>query len=137
MNRDCHVFLQLLNLHPETFSGNTTPNYLTSSNTCGISDDWKFDCHPAKDATEDECLQRGCCWKPVESHLKPWCYYPVGFSYYTFRDFVHTKTGLKGSAISTRKSPYPDDVRDLDVDIIYETEDIVRIRVSFIWGHHM
>lgn len=80
-------------------------------------------------ATADDCLNRGCCWKPLEVHNLPWCYYPLGFAYYVFTEFVPTKTGLRGSAVSTRASPYPKDVKNLNVDIIYETEDIVRIRV--------
>ncbi|OXA58369.1 Lysosomal alpha-glucosidase [Folsomia candida] len=126
---------QLLNLHhlqtnPPVGGNATSLDSSTSLDSCLIDDGWKFDCHPANVATADDCLNRGCCWKPLEVHNLPWCYYPLGFAYYVFTEFVPTKTGLRGSAVSTRASPYPKDVKNLNVDIIYETEDIVRIRIT-------
>lgn len=97
---------------------------------CGIEDAAKFDCHPAGGATAEDCLGRGCCWKPLPGTELPYCYYPVGLTYYKWKDFVTTKVGLKGGAVLVKKSPYPGDVKRVEVEVIYETEDIVRIRVG-------
>ncbi|ODN01640.1 Lysosomal alpha-glucosidase [Orchesella cincta] len=101
-----------------------------SPDLCQISD-LKFDCHPEADAVENVCIKRGCCWNPVgPKNGIPWCYYPYGFSYFAFNNFTSTKLGLQGTAVSVRLSVRPKDVKNLNIQVIYETEDIVRIKIT-------
>ncbi|CAL8074591.1 unnamed protein product [Orchesella dallaii] len=101
-----------------------------SPDLCQISD-LKFDCHPEPRAIENVCVKRGCCWNPVgPQNGIPWCYFPYGFSYYAFNNLTSTKLGLQGSAVSVRPSVRPKDVKNLNIQVIYETEDIVRIKIT-------
>lgn len=100
---------------------------------CQLGSSNRFDCHPEAGATEEVCTKRGCCWNPVEPRTaEPWCFYPYGFTFYAFNNFTSSKLGLKGSAVSVRSSVYSRDVKTLNINVIFETEDIVRIKVIWV-----
>lgn len=131
-----YVFPQDSELY-HSWKKSQTPHIFSSSKNkkadlCQVVEN-RFECHPEPGATEETCIKRGCCWSPAyPQSAVPWCFYPYGFSYYAFQNFTSSKLGLKGSAILVRPSPYPKDVKNLNIDVIYETEDIVRVKVSTV-----
>lgn len=105
---------------------------MTEGNACSINPGYRFDCFPADGANEKECLKRGCCWDSnAEMQGQPYCYFSIGFSYYNWEQPVSTPFGLEASAtlLAGKKSPYPRDVSKLRIQVYYESEETVRIKV--------
>jgi lysosomal alpha-glucosidase len=100
-----------------------------SSDTCDINVDWRFDCHPEDGASEEKCRHRNCCWIPQPQAGEPFCFYRKDLAYYKWSNATETTFGLQASAILIRSSPYPADVKELTVHVIYETEGSVRIKI--------
>lgn len=111
-----------------------------------ISDEFKFDCYPEDGATESRCKARGCCWVSKNKLLLnknsvensrvqhatlnvPYCFYPSGYGGYKFINITETQSGSISFLQRTFKSPYPDDVAVIRMDVRYETEQRLRIKV--------
>lgn len=111
-----------------------------------ISDEFKFDCYPEDGATESRCKARGCCWVSRNKKLLnkdsvensrvhhaslnvPYCFYPSGYGGYKFINITETPSGSISFLKRTFKSPYPGDVAVIRMDIRYETEQRLRIKV--------
>jgi lysosomal alpha-glucosidase len=112
-----------------------------------ISDELKFDCYPEGGATESLCKARGCCWVPKRKKLLnkernennrtqstplnvPYCFYPLAYGGYRFINITETPSGSVSFLQRTFKSPYPDDVEVIRMDIRYEAEQRLRIKVK-------
>jgi len=97
-----------------------------------MEEKWRFDCFPEKGATEETCKARGCCWGPLEPRSEvPWCFFAKGTLLYEFGNFTDTAYGFSGMAKLLKKSPYPKDSKLLQVDVYYETDFTVRIKVRY------
>jgi len=119
-----------------------------SSKQCAqISDAFKFDCHPEDGASASNCKARGCCWAPKRKKLLykeaignngsqlsslnvPYCFYPAAYGGYKFINITETPSGSVSFLQRTFKSPYPGDVAVIRMDIRYETEQRLRIKVG-------
>ena len=112
---------------------NKTLNHLRMKDICSrIPDQKKFDCLPVHDrsASEEECKNRDCCWVPASSFGVPYCFYPTNFVDYEYKNITSTSTGLTAFLQRSSKSPYPDDIPLLQMNIHYETENRLHIQVS-------
>jgi len=100
---------------------------------------FRFDCFPADGATEKECNERGCCWNAaVELPGQPYCYFSAGFSFYEWEPPINTRFGLETVAVlCSGGSPYPRDVKKLLVQVYYEAEGTVRIKVSALQNRQL
>jgi len=115
------------------------PPVSASSKQCSqISDAFKFDCHPEDGANEPNCKARGCCWYKEaignnRSQLSPlnvpYCFYPAAYGGYKFINITETHSGSVSFLQRTFKSPYPGDVAVIRMDIRYETEQRLRIKI--------
>ncbi|KAL8576667.1 hypothetical protein ACOMHN_025142 [Nucella lapillus] len=110
------------------------PRYETSPPSCSITNADRFDCWPEFwSATQQACEARGCCWIPSLSdhsvRQAPYCFYPNNYVGYAVSSFTSTANGTTAKLTRKRASPYPNDVMELQVDIIYETESTVRFRI--------
>lgn len=132
------------------FSGHIIYPPSASAEQCAqISDAFKFDCHPEDGASESRCKERGCCWIPKENKLYeeavknnrsqltllnvPYCFYPRVYGGYKFINITETPSGSISFLQRTFKSPYPDDVAVIRMDIRYETEQRLRVKVGQIF----
>lgn len=114
-----------------------------------ISDEFKFDCYPEVGANELLCKARGCCWVPRKKKLweeernennvtqtaplnVPYCFYPLAYGGYKFINITETPSGSVSFLQRTFKSPYPDDVMVIRMDIRYEAEQRLRIKVILL-----
>uniref|UniRef100_A0A673NLW6 alpha-glucosidase n=1 Tax=Sinocyclocheilus rhinocerous TaxID=307959 RepID=A0A673NLW6_9TELE len=41
----------------------------------------RVDCFPHPDASEQKCLERACCWSPVDEANVPWCFFSKNHGY--------------------------------------------------------
>lgn len=118
---------------------------LQAKSQCAVVDDaYKFDCYPETFiATKEKCEARGCCWQVGLSDQTldkknlsggvmgvPFCYYPKDFPGYKTGLKAITPTGFTVGLTRNTTGFYPDDIMTLVMDVRYETDYRLRIRVS-------
>nr|XP_056710819.1 lysosomal alpha-glucosidase [Euleptes europaea] len=102
--------------------------------TCDIPPDRRFDCSPEKLISQEECRARGCCYVPVsrqDSAIgRPWCFFPPSYPSYKMKNLTATETGY--TAHLTRDTPtfFPDDIMNLQLDVMFETEGRLRFTLK-------
>lgn len=104
----------------------------------------RFDCHPEPNSTEEKCLSRRCCWKPVFSKLNstlidpqtgslkldvPTCYYPRDFPTYQIVTNESTAFGQRLTIVKRQSTYLPNEILNLTVDLHYETTNRFRLRI--------
>jgi hypothetical protein len=103
----------------------------------------RFDCYPEKDSTKQKCLARNCCWRlPVDQANYtekrstgfgfvgvPFCYYPKDFLNYEVTSNEPTEFGQRIQIVKSQMTYMPNDILNLTVDLIYETQQRFRIRI--------
>lgn len=110
------------------YNQNSVPEYEPS--TCEVPTDEKFDCFPRGLANETSCKARGCCWYAEEEHSKvPWCYYATGYGYYKVVNKTESPRGQKLILELVKNSTYPRNSKRLKVNIQYESETRVHVKV--------
>lgn len=113
----------------------------THSQACSvIPAAWRFDCYPERGVvvTRELCEARKCCFIPASSSARgksrkngiPWCFYPPDFPSYSLVSLNDTSMGLKGTLVKKVKTYYPGDILTLEVDIKYETDTHLRVRIT-------
>jgi alpha-glucosidase (family GH31 glycosyl hydrolase) len=105
-----------------------------SSTSCSVDNSMKADCGYFG-IQESGCLSKGCCWYAVNDGGKtPWCFYGTQSSDmgYSLSDMKETSTGYVGilSLIGSGSSTYGEDIKQLTVEVIFETVDIVRVKIT-------
>ena len=104
----------------------------------------KFDCHPEAGANEKTCQSRGCCWfadpkrrKPIvagENDTQtpvdvPYCYFPRNYPGYSITETKETDLGFRSYLMKNSLGYYPGEVKLLTMDVMYETNNILHIKV--------
>lgn len=107
------------------------PAVLVSSSSCALDDTSKTDCG-FDGVTESSCEAAGCCWKESETYGVPWCYYATSTPGYELSGMVETTTGMAATLtlIGDGNNNYGADIKKLNLDVIYETSDIVRVKIT-------
>lgn len=131
-------------------NSNATAGWINASapslrDACGsIPESWRFDCYPERGVivTRELCEARNCCFIPASSGSSsttppssgrsgvPWCFYPADFPSYTLVSLKDTSLGQKGTLVKEVKTYYPADILTLEVDIRYETDTRLHVKVS-------
>ena len=108
----------------------TNPQPLQDS--CEIDESLRFDCFPELDATQQACIDRGCCWKPALNDLNtPYCFYGPNSIGYKVCGRNDTDTGFTlDLCLSGKGGPYGNNIGKLKADFRFETDDRLRIKVS-------
>lgn len=106
-----------------------------------IDNNQKFDCHPQTGANQKACEERGCCWAEPKEDINltvtnvnttisvPHCYYPKDYALYKFVNLTVADFGATGYMKAVYSSPYPKDKQILKIDIKYETETRLHIKI--------
>ncbi|XP_062976199.1 lysosomal alpha-glucosidase isoform X2 [Elgaria multicarinata webbii] len=106
---------------PESLRGSTL-----QPTPCDIPPDSRFDCGPEKLLSQEECHARGCCYAPVFSKgpavWQPWCFFPPTYPSYKMANLTTTKTGYTAHLTRDGPSFIPDDIMNVQLDVIFETE---------------
>ncbi|XP_068177890.1 lysosomal alpha-glucosidase isoform X2 [Antennarius striatus] len=106
-----------------------------------IPEAWRFDCYPERGVvvTQEMCEARNCCFIPGSSagsipsgrrNGVPWCFYPRDFPSYSLVSLNDTSLGQKGTLRREVKTYYPADILTLEVELRYETETRLRVRIT-------
>ncbi|XP_063242203.1 lysosomal alpha-glucosidase-like [Bacillus rossius redtenbacheri] len=98
----------------------------------------KFDCYPENGASENLCLKRGCCWykeqtntmKDTSSLGVPFCYYPKNYGGYQYLNISTASSGIIAFLERTFVSPYPNDASIIKLEVKYEQQQRLRIKVT-------
>ncbi len=107
------------------------------------SDVARFDCLPNTNSTQQACEARKCCWRiPLQPSMStredrtnlgkvtvPSCYYPSDFPTYEVTSNQSTDFGQRFEIIKSQSTYMPNDILKLTVDLIYETQQRLRIRI--------
>ena len=103
---------------------------------CNISPNVaRVDCYPQDGASQSGCESRQCCWRAptVSSNLTdvnvPYCYFPSDFPTYQVVSNQSTDVGYRLRIVKSQKTYLPNEILDLTVDLIYETQQRLRIRI--------
>jgi lysosomal alpha-glucosidase len=112
-----------------------------------VNDEDRFDCFPEFGANQEECVARGCCWRPpkftkfheLKSTLNkhntkllldiPYCYYPESFPNYQVVKKVKTDSGHVYSLQKRNATFRPNEILKLEVRVIYETSQRLRVQI--------
>lgn len=110
---------------------------------CGkVDDNHRFDCHPELGASQQNCEARGCCWAQAKSRGNdtvdpalvkldvPYCYYPLDYPGYVNGAQTQTNYGFTANLKRTTQSYYPKDIMSLKMDVYFETDDRLRVKVN-------
>lgn len=133
------------------------PRVKTNESLCtDIPLSMRFDCHPDDSPTQASCEERGCCWREEKTLERkqpyssprlhqpthgsshegglplnvPYCFYPrdyVGYSFVNYTNEIHGYTGYLKREIT---SGFPGDVPILKMDVYFETETRLRIKLT-------
>lgn len=102
------------------------------------SDSARFDCFPDDGATQDKCVARGCCWRPALQPRNPrslhdvnvpFCYYPSDYPSYEVMETEQTSFGQRLRLYRSTTTYLPNNIRNLTVDLIYETQQRFRFQI--------
>ncbi|KAL3218506.1 hypothetical protein MRX96_050696 [Rhipicephalus microplus] len=90
----------------------------------------RFDCHPERNATEEACRARGCCWRnAVLGPDIPSCFYPKDYVGYRVERIASHDDGVRIKLTRQAPSGIDDDVQSVDVSVVYYDRDSVRITI--------
>lgn len=102
-----------------------------------VPESYRFDCYPERHVvvTQELCESRGCCFieSPPPAGGKrgvPWCFYPPDFPSYTLESLNQTALGMVGLLVRREKAYYPQDIKTLRLDVEFETDTRLHIKVS-------
>lgn len=127
-------------IHGTSFKGPDKPEDVCSID---VPDNEKFDCHPDRPVSEEECLKRGCCYSP-ESDLTvkdfdlidsrylgvPSCYYSSKYVGYELGNVTSSADGLTATLSRKIPSGFPSDVQSLDLEVVFIDDANLRIKVT-------
>ena len=99
----------------------------------------RFDCYPERSISQENCLARHCCWKPIFSARNrstnslqvdvPACYYPRDFPTYRIISNESTGFGQRLTIVKQQSTYMPNEILQLTVDLVYETAQRFRLRI--------
>ncbi|XP_028967664.1 lysosomal alpha-glucosidase [Galendromus occidentalis] len=98
----------------------------------------KFDCFPQDSSNEEECIERGCCWRDTNEFngeprkfpplSEPFCYYPRNYQGYKVLNQTSTEGGLVVYLERVFPSLVDVDISLIRVEVIHQSDEILRIR---------
>lgn len=102
-----------------------------------VPESHRYDCYPERSVvvTQELCESRGCCFietLPAVGGKRgvPWCFYPPNFPSYVVQSLNQTALGMTGLLVRREKAYYPKDIQVLRMDVEFQTNTRLRIKVS-------
>lgn len=102
-----------------------------------VPESHRYDCYPERSVvvTQELCESRGCCFietPPAVGGKRgvPWCFYPPSFPSYVVQSLNQTALGMTGLLVRREKAYYPKDIQVLRMDVEFQTNTRLRIKVS-------
>jgi hypothetical protein len=102
-----------------------------ASSCPSIPSSLRLDCHPAPNATRDQCLQRNCCWSPSDITSIPWCYHPPSSGYSIGSGPVRSCDGVTARLLLKAPGPFPSqDITELLFSASFDSNSRLRVRIT-------
>lgn len=97
----------------------------------GIYDTSRFDCIPEGNASQIECMNRGCCWSiPTIERRAPYCFFPKNFpNYHVINEKLINEAGASYNIQKNQSTYRPNEILKLSVDVIYHTQNTLRVKI--------
>ena len=110
---------------------------LVGSITCQkcdqIANEQRFDCYPDYNASQNECIKRGCCWRAptnATSNINvPYCYFPSDFPNYQVTAFSKQNDGFIYNLTKAKATFRPNEILNLQLKITFETKSSLRVQI--------
>ena len=103
---------------------------------CDISKNEKrIDCHPEADPNENNCLKRGCCWRPLnENELNynidvPYCHFPSDYPQYRVVSGGFVQNGFICSILKDNFTFTSNEILKLNVNITFVNKKTLRVKI--------
>ena len=103
------------------------------------SDVARFNCFPDINPSQQACEARKCCWRPPVQRTNlsgyndepdvPYCYYSSDFPGYEVMSSATTDFGQRLQLFRSGTTYLPNDIHNLTVDLIFETQQRFRIKI--------
>ncbi|XP_035233973.1 lysosomal alpha-glucosidase-like isoform X2 [Stegodyphus dumicola] len=114
------------------------------TSTCPkISDVERFDCHPNRPISENECIKRGCCYIPAtDQNVSDWdlinssylgipsCFFPENYKGYKISNIVEKDDGFEADLNRNIPSGFPDDINKVHLMIDFIDDYSLRIKIK-------
>lgn len=102
--------------------------------SCSVDEQLRNDCG-FSGITQGQCEAKGCCWNPASSSEYPWCFFPDSrvCGDYRVRDALNPLPGVLELNLEMTGEGcgyYGDDIPQLVVRVEYQTEDILRVKIT-------
>lgn len=113
-------------------------NKLLSKVCTDIPDVKRLDCYPDAPVTENECINRGCCFTTRKNGVSfpplnvPYCYYPENYAGYTVKDVAETPNHILIKLQKKQGSGFPKDIQNVNVLVSYIDDRSLRIKVCIL-----
>lgn len=123
---------------PASASASRAPDGVANSpQSCSaIPENWRFDCYPERIVvTQDLCEARNCCFiqvspeNPPSKNGIPWCFYSPDFPTYSVATLNETHLGYTARLKKTEKTYYPMDIETVQLDVMFETDSRLHVKV--------
>ncbi|CAL1274835.1 unnamed protein product [Larinioides sclopetarius] len=103
-----------------------------------IPDLERFDCHPDPGATEENCLQRGCCFRSAQNSVNekyprlgiPYCFYPSNYNGYSIENISQDGRHIRADLKRSSPSGFPKDILNLHLVISFIDDYTLRIKIT-------
>jgi hypothetical protein len=92
----------------------------------------RLDCHPAPNATKDNCMQSNCCWSPSDVTGLPWCFYPPSSGYSVVSGPTWSRDGVSARLrLNAPGGPFPSqDITELLFSASFDSNTRLRVRIT-------
>ncbi|XP_014672162.1 PREDICTED: maltase-glucoamylase, intestinal-like [Priapulus caudatus] len=121
------------------YKGYATPQCPLANETRGYDD--RVDCAPEGDVSEATCVERGCCWHPVnvtgiDARPPPECFFPSNYGYYMVGEPEQTEKGWTATIERLHTPPmFGDETTKLKVEVEMQTKSRLRIKLTDAENH--
>ncbi|XP_073709957.1 sucrase-isomaltase, intestinal isoform X1 [Misgurnus anguillicaudatus] len=90
----------------------------------------RVDCFPEAGASQIKCLERGCCWSPLDDTNVPWCYFSKNHGY-TVTEHKTDSTHIEGK-LQRMDAPslFGADIKELTFHVEKQTENRLRFKIT-------
>lgn len=105
-------------------------NELCKSNEVNAKD--QVDCHPETGSSEERCTRRGCCWNGESTNTNISCHFPTNYQGFKVSSIKGSSEKKKITIRLNRYTPsgFPDEVKQIQVEVVSLTETQLRIRIT-------
>ncbi|XP_008283297.1 maltase-glucoamylase, intestinal [Stegastes partitus] len=90
----------------------------------------RVDCYPDAGASKDTCVQRGCCWSPLNERNAPWCFFSTNHGYTVVSDDAPTAYELN-ARLKRLDSPslFGGDIQELQFHAEMQTSNRLHFKI--------